>query len=138
MPSLLQLSFFLTWLRASWSADTPRLRHVRKDRPVFMSGGAFMLSLMLHARLAPFLLLPLTTVSRESSLCLHSLVDLVCWDTQGIKVFLVFFQHLSASSAPEKYSRVPQPWYSVPFASLVSVGAHRQGHLLLVLLFHGF
>ena len=32
-------------LRASWSAGTPRLRYVRIDRPVFMSGGAFELSL---------------------------------------------------------------------------------------------
>ena len=32
-------------LRASWSAGTPRLRCVRIDRPVFMSGGAFELSL---------------------------------------------------------------------------------------------
>ena len=46
-PSLLQLLFSLTltWLRASWSTGTTRLRHVRIDRPVFMSGGAFMLAI---------------------------------------------------------------------------------------------
>ena len=33
----------LTWFCASWSAGTPRLRHVRKDRPVFMYSGAFLL-----------------------------------------------------------------------------------------------
>ena len=48
---------------------------VRKDRPVYMSGGAFSLSfsLVLSARLAPFHRLPFTTVHRESlsalSLC---------------------------------------------------------------------
>ena len=50
--------FHLTWLCASWSAGTPRLRHVRKDRPVYMSGGAFLLenfSLVLPERVAsPF------------------------------------------------------------------------------------
>ena len=47
--------FHLTWLCASWTAGTPRLRNVRNDRPVYMSGGAFLLeslSLVLHARLA--------------------------------------------------------------------------------------
>ena len=46
--------FSFTWPCASWSAGTPRVRHVRKDRPVYMSGGAFLLSfsLVLHARLA--------------------------------------------------------------------------------------
>ena len=34
--------FHLTWLCASWSAGTPRLRHVRKDRPVYVSCGAFL------------------------------------------------------------------------------------------------
>ena len=53
-------SFLLTWLCASWSAGTPRLRHVRKVLPVYMSGGAFSLSfsLVLSARLAPFHRLP--------------------------------------------------------------------------------
>ena len=32
----LLFSLTLTWLRASWSAGTTRLRHVRIDRPVFM------------------------------------------------------------------------------------------------------
>ena len=49
----------LTWLYVSWSAGTRRLRHVRKDRPVFMSDGAFLLSLVLHARLASPSRLPL-------------------------------------------------------------------------------
>ena len=34
------LLFSLTWLCASWSAGTPRLRHVCTDRPVYTSGGA--------------------------------------------------------------------------------------------------
>ena len=51
-PAALLFSLTLTWLRASWSAGTPRLRHVRIDRPVFMSGGAFELSLSSQARLS--------------------------------------------------------------------------------------
>ena len=31
MPSRLQLFFFLTWLCASWSAGTPRLRHIDRS-----------------------------------------------------------------------------------------------------------
>ena len=38
---------FLTCLSASWSVGTPRLRHVRMDRPVYMPGGALLLS---HSR----------------------------------------------------------------------------------------
>ena len=40
MPSIfLQLSFLLlTWFRASWSAGTPRLKHVCTDRPLYTSG----------------------------------------------------------------------------------------------------
>ena len=66
----------LTWLGVSWSAGTPRLRHVRKDLPVNMSGGAFSLSfsLVLHARLARFHRLPFTTASRVLPFCLHSLL----------------------------------------------------------------
>ena len=72
MPSLLQLSILLlTWHRASWSAGTPRLRHVRKHRQVFMSGGAFMLSL-----LAPFPRVLLATLHRDSSL--RSALGLSC------------------------------------------------------------
>ena len=57
-------AFSLTWLCASWSAGTPRLRqHVRKDRPVYM----------LHARLAPFPRLPFTTVCASLFHCLQSL-----------------------------------------------------------------
>ena len=44
----LQLRSFVltfTWLRASWSAGSPRLRRARIDRPVYMSGGAFTPSL---------------------------------------------------------------------------------------------
>ena len=58
--------FSLTWQCASWSAGTTRLRHVRKDRLVFMSGGAFELSLPL---LAPFPRVLLTTAHHESSRC---------------------------------------------------------------------
>ena len=67
-PAAASSLFFLTWLCASWSAGTPRLRHVRKDRPVYMSGGAFShsFSLVLSARLAPLHRLPFTTVLRES------------------------------------------------------------------------
>ena len=60
---------------ASWSAGTPRLRHVRTDRPVYMSGGAFLLenlTLVLPARLASPSRLPFSTVLRESRFfCLH-------------------------------------------------------------------
>ena len=42
---LFSLTLTLTWLRASWSAGSPRLRHARFDRTVYMSGGAFKLSL---------------------------------------------------------------------------------------------
>ena len=38
------LLFSLTWLRTSWPASTPRLRHVCADRPVCTSGGASQLS----------------------------------------------------------------------------------------------
>ena len=48
-PAVLLFSLTLTWLRASWSAGTPRLRHVRIDRPVFVSGGAFKLFLILSS-----------------------------------------------------------------------------------------
>ena len=41
--TLLQLSCW-TWLCASWSAGTPRLRYVCTDRTVYTSGGAFSLS----------------------------------------------------------------------------------------------
>ena len=61
--------FHLTWICASWLAGTPRLRHVRKDRPVYMSGGAFLLeniSLVLPARLASPSRLPFSIVLRES------------------------------------------------------------------------
>ena len=44
-PAVLLFSLTLTWLRSSWSAGTPRLRHVRIDRLVFISGGALELSL---------------------------------------------------------------------------------------------
>ena len=58
------------------SAGTPQLRQMRKDRPVYMSGGAFSLSfsLVLSACLAPFHRAPFTTVHRES-LCLHPLLS---------------------------------------------------------------
>ena len=51
-PSLSAFTFaavvlFLTWLRASFSAGTPRLRHVRKNRSVFMSDGSPSCSLTL-------------------------------------------------------------------------------------------
>ena len=54
----------------------PRLRHVRKDRPVHTSGGAFSLSFSLvHSeRLAPFHRLPFTTVDHEP-LFLHPLIS---------------------------------------------------------------
>ena len=67
-PAAASSLFFDLALCASWSAGTPRLRHVRKDRPVYMSGGAFSLSfsLVLFARLAPFRRLPFTTVHHES------------------------------------------------------------------------
>ena len=41
-----------TWLRFSWSAGTPRLRHECTDRPVYISGGSLQLSLS-HASSAP-------------------------------------------------------------------------------------
>ena len=47
--------FSLTWLCASWSTGTPRLRHVCTDRPVYTSGGAL---LVLQALLAPVRRLP--------------------------------------------------------------------------------
>ena len=72
MPSLLQLLFLdlALCLVASGHAST-----VRKDRPVYMPGGAFLLSfsLVLHARLAPFPRLPFTTAFASLFLCLHSL-----------------------------------------------------------------
>ena len=85
MPSLLQLLFsFLTWLCASRSVGTPRLRHVW--------WSLLALSLVLHTRLAPFPRLPLTTAFmslsfvctlsfRGASLCprlYDSSVDWVC------------------------------------------------------------
>ena len=75
----------LTWLCASWSAGNTRLGHVRKDRPVFMSGGAFELYFAWHRFLGCC-----------SRLFIVSLLVLewVCCDTQGIRVFLLFFQHL--------------------------------------------
>ena len=87
MPSLLQLSFLLlTWLRASWSAGTPRLRCVRTDRQVYTSGGALLLSLslVLQALLAPFRRLSLRTLSRESCLCTWRLTCL--WT--DVRIFL--------------------------------------------------
>ena len=48
---VLQFSWTLTWLRASCSAGTPRLRHVRIDRPVFMSEPSNPSSLSSEARL---------------------------------------------------------------------------------------
>ena len=93
-------SFFtLTWLRASWSVGTPRLRHVRKDRQVFTSGGG---SLSL---LAPFLRVLLSTVHRESSLCLHFSCGLGLLRHTGNPWVFLFV--LSASSAPSASARSP-------------------------------
>ena len=58
VPSLFQLSFFLTWLCASLSAGTPRFRHVCTDGPVCTSGGG------------------LTTLSRSS--CTSGIIFSAC------------------------------------------------------------
>ena len=61
--------FLLTWLCASWLAGTPQLRHVREDRPVYMSRGALLLenlTLVLLALLASPSRLPFSIVLRES------------------------------------------------------------------------
>ena len=53
------------WLCASWSAGTPRRRHARIDRPVYMSGGAcFCWSLVL---LPVLVLFPAASTSSAAS-----------------------------------------------------------------------
>ena len=47
-PSLSAFAFAAVFLFDLASCLVVRLNHVRKDRPVFMSGGAFMLSLFWH------------------------------------------------------------------------------------------
>ena len=68
--------FCLTWLRASWSAGTPRPRPVCAliDRCTRLVEPYC--SLVLQALLAPFRRLPLTTLSRESCLCTWRLTRL--------------------------------------------------------------
>ena len=89
----------LTWFCASWSAGTPRLRHVRKDRPVFMSGGAFLLSLscfthvwhhLLGCRSQLFIASHCAFISRDGS-AVHLWTD--------VQVFL----HFGSSFLPLRY-----------------------------------
>ena len=79
-------------LCASWSAGTPRLRHVRKDRPVYMSGGAFLLSFSfgLHESLASFSRLPFTTVLRESQVFVSTFALSILPSIQGLSVVHAF------------------------------------------------
>ena len=60
------------------------------DRPVYTSGGALQLPLVLQALLAPFRRLPLTTLSREPCLCTWRLTRM--WT--DVRIFL----HLCTAS----------------------------------------
>ena len=92
MPSLFAAVFCLTWLCASWSAGTPRLRPVCAliDRSTRLVEPCCSLSLVLRALPAPFRRLPLTTLSRVSCRCTWRLTCL--WS--DVRIFL----HLCTAS----------------------------------------
>ena len=85
-----QYLHFCSCLPFGWSAGTPRTETcVCTDRPVYMSGGAMLLSFVPPSPLAPFHRLPLTTLSHESCLCTWRLTCL--WTDVRIFLHLCIF-----------------------------------------------